>query len=315
MASRRAVPDEVLEHLCHVHHERRRLLLAVAGLRRGVPQDQFGEPKSGVVAGVHPAGPPLRQRRAGLKARHGVELSLELAQPAQDFRPHPRHLGHPFQRGAQNPVLRDVLGELVVGDFQRNQHAGPAGNLVRHPDPALDGPEGFVHHEVPLQHAAAQRPVRELRQRFGQGAPKVGVLHRGDGIVPEPLVPRVAEQEQQPAQAEPLLGPHLQLHGGSAHRADGPHRFDPVQAHAHRRGLRQAAGVDVGGSVRIKPLHDAAGEFVEDDVPAGLRRRRVRMNRDLMNRARPDRLRMNPGGPRPCGPTNCGPALRRPRPA
>src|SRR6478736_6423345 len=71
-------------------------------------------------------------------------------------------------------------------------------------------------------------PCSTLRQGFGQGAPKVGVLHRGDRIVSEPLVPRVAEEEQQTAQTEPTFRSHLQLHGGSAHRADGPHRFDPV---------------------------------------------------------------------------------------
>jgi hypothetical protein len=222
-----------------------------------------------VVADVHPAGRPRRQRSARWKARDGVELSLELAQPAQYLGPDPRNLAHPLQGGTQDPVFGDVLAELVVGHLQRHQHAGPAGDLVRNPDSALDRPERLVHGAVALEDTAPQRPLGQLGQGLSQRAPQLALLDGRHGVGAETLLTRVAEQEQEPAEPQPVLGPDVQLYRGSPHRAHLAHRLNPVEPHAHRRRFGQAAGVQEGSAGRVQPFHDAPGQFVQHQVPDG----------------------------------------------
>ena len=83
-----------------------------------------------------------------------------------------RHAQHPAQGGAQDLVLGDVDGELVVGDLDRHHQPGTAGDLVADPDPPADRAQGFLDGAVALQNAAASR-AGQPDQGLGQ-APATG---------------------------------------------------------------------------------------------------------------------------------------------
>ena len=128
--------DEVLEQPRHVQEEAVHSHGAGFMLNGGRAQDEFGQPQRRVVAGVEPGRLPVGDLLAAVQRRDVAEIAEQPSEHALRFGIHARNGEHPLAGGPQDPVLRDVDGELIVLDLQRERQAVVAVQLLALAQPA-----------------------------------------------------------------------------------------------------------------------------------------------------------------------------------
>ena len=92
-------------------------------LNGGRAQDEFGQPQRRVVSGVEPGRLPAGNLLTAVQRRDVAEVAEQAPQHALGFGIHARNSEHPLACRPQDPVLRDVDGELVVLDLQRQRES------------------------------------------------------------------------------------------------------------------------------------------------------------------------------------------------
>jgi hypothetical protein len=128
--------DEVLEQRRHVEKEAVQPYAPGSVLHGGRPQYDLGEPKSHVVASVKPGRLPGRNGVPTGQGRHLPEIPQQAPEHALRLPIDARHGEHPLARGTQDLIFRDVDGELVVPDLQRERQAVVPVQLLAFAQPA-----------------------------------------------------------------------------------------------------------------------------------------------------------------------------------
>ena len=100
------------------------------------PQDKFAQAERDVVASIEPGRLPCRDLVTAGETSHVGEVAEQAAQHALGFGIHARNGEHPLAGGPQDLVLRDVDGELVVPDLQRERQSVVAVQLLALAQPA-----------------------------------------------------------------------------------------------------------------------------------------------------------------------------------
>ena len=193
--------DEALEHPVHVHQKARRPQVPAAGLERRVPQD---EPRQRHHLAVVPVQPVERDvGHAGgrvLDERHVLQPRADPAQAvAGTALPQP-HPAEPDGRRLHQAVGGDVVGELVVADFDGNGRAEPAPELIVDADAPADGGQRLFLGAVAVEQPSDERPAGGGGQRRRQRLDQRRRLRKLEAL-PLPgleLLHRVAGEEEHP---------------------------------------------------------------------------------------------------------------------
>ena len=135
-----------------------------------------------------------------------------MPQPSPGISVDSRYAAHPLYGGAQDLVLGDVDGELVVPDLQRPRLAAVAVHLVDLAQPAPQYRRRLVHGPVVLHQPLPECPLGLPPQRVGQHRHQVRRLAEHQVLVtPPPSGQRVADEEQQPVDAHLRGDAHLHV--------------------------------------------------------------------------------------------------------
>ena len=125
---------EVLEHRGHVDQEPGDRHDAGAHVPAVAAQDELGQPQGRHVPGVQPARPPARKRRAAVPAARPRPAVAGPRQPVpRRVSPIPATASMPVHGSAQDPVLGDVDGVVVVADLDRQRQRRTDGAAGRPP--------------------------------------------------------------------------------------------------------------------------------------------------------------------------------------
>ena len=148
-------------------------------LNGGRAQDEFGQPQRRVVAGVEPGRLPAGDRIAAGQRRDVGEVAEQAPQHALGLGIHARNGEHPLACGPQDLVLRDVDGELVVPDLQRQRQSVVAVQLLALAQPAAQHLGTLLDEDVAGEQALMDRPFGLPPQRLGNDRDQVrGLGHR-----------------------------------------------------------------------------------------------------------------------------------------
>ena len=188
--------DEILEQPRHVQQE------AVHGhgpgfmLNGGRAQDELGQPQRRVVSGVEPGRLPAGDLLAAVQWRDVAEVAEQAPQHALRLGIHTRNREHPLACRPQDPVLRDVDGELVVLDLQRQRQSMVAVQLLALAQPATQHLGTLLNEDVAGEQSLMDCPFRLPPQRLGHGRNQVrGLGHRDRLRSPGGRVPGISHQE------------------------------------------------------------------------------------------------------------------------
>ena len=139
-------------------------------------------------------------------AGDGVTSMSRLRQPAQAGpqrrrdRPETQELAGGT---AQQAVLHDVDGVLVVDHLDRQRQPGAPAELGGHVDAALDAEQRSSDGRVALEQALGKCSLGVRAERAGdRGQQVVGVGPQRVGLVPLDTVDRLAQQGEQPVDAD-----------------------------------------------------------------------------------------------------------------
>ena len=173
-------------------------------LNGGRAQDELGQPQRRVVAGVEPGRLPAGDLLAAVQRRDVSEVAEQAPKHALRLGIHARNGEHPLACGPQDPVLRDVDGELVVLDLQRERQSVVAAQLLAFAQPAAQHLGTLLDEDVAGEQALMDRPFRLPPQRLGNGRNKVrGLGHRA----PSPAARRPRAGHTPPGTAAGRWGP------------------------------------------------------------------------------------------------------------
>ena len=155
-----------------------------------------------MVPGVDPGRLPAGNLPAAVQRRNLGEVAEQASQHALGLGIHERNREHPLACGPQDPVLRDVDGELVVLDLQGKRESVVAVQLLALAESAAQHLGTLLDEDVPGEQALVGRLFGLPPQRLGNGRNKVrGLGHRYrlrppcgpvQGIQPQPanLIPQ-----------------------------------------------------------------------------------------------------------------------------
>ena len=262
--------------------------LARPGLGRQVAEHELGKAERGRVARVDSRLVPVGERRAWRQHRHPCQPAVQVSQCGPCPVRQARHSEHATKGGAQQLVLSDVDGELVVGHLDGQQLPRPAGQLVSDSDASPHSPQRLVHRAVALKHARSEGGACQPHERLGERGPKVVV---GGGLDQARLEARVAgvpEKKQHASQPHTLLGADVDLKVVDTSAADqaagrqppamafGPHVQQPRGR--QRLGLTVVEGDDDPVAVELVLLdvhHQPASASVSASGSAGGSTRRL----------------------------------------
>ena len=136
-------------------------------LNGGRAQDEFGQPQRRVVPGVEPGRLPAGDLLAAVQRRDVAEVAEQAPQHALGLSIHERNREHPLASRPQDPVLRDVDGELVVLDLQRQRESMMPAQLLAFAQPAAQHLGTLLDEDVPGKQALTDRTFRLPPQRLG----------------------------------------------------------------------------------------------------------------------------------------------------
>ena len=210
-----------------------------------------------MVSGVEPGRLPAGNLLTAVQRRDVAEAAEQAPQYALGLGIHERDREHPLACRPQDPVLRDVGGELVVLDLQRQWESMMPTQLLAFPQPATEHLGTLLDEDVPGKQALTDRTFRLPPQRLGNNRNKVrGLGHRHRLRPPGGRVPGVPHQEQQPGDGD--LGLDVYFDAADPGRADLPGGTD-LPGSRVVRGWRSGdhAGADQRSSLfrREQPLN------------------------------------------------------------
>ena len=131
------------------------------------------------------------------------------------------HGEHALAGGPQDLVLRNVDGELVVTNFQRQRKAMVAVQLLTLAQPASQYLGTLLDDDVAGEQALMYRALGLPPQRLGDGRYQVGGLGHRHGLgPPRGAMLGVADEEQQPGDVDLRLDMDLKV--ADPRRADLP---------------------------------------------------------------------------------------------
>ena len=142
----------------------------------GAREDQRRQPQRVVVARVEPGGRPRRDRAAARYLRHVAEVPQQPPKHPVRTRHPPGHRDHPRARRPQDLVLRDVDGELVVPDLQRQRQPVVVHQLHAFPQPAPQHGRALLDGDVAGQQPLVEAPARSAAT--APGRPRGGQVRR-----------------------------------------------------------------------------------------------------------------------------------------
>jgi hypothetical protein len=135
-----------------------------------------------VVANVEPGGLPQRDRRTAGHHRHVAEVAQQPPQHPLGLRIHARHGKHPFTGGPQDLVLRDVDGELVVPDLQRERQPVMDMQLRALAQPSAQHLRALLDDDISGQQALVNGAFGLPPQRLRDDGDEVGGVRHAHGV-------------------------------------------------------------------------------------------------------------------------------------
>ena len=128
-------------------------------------------------------------------------------------------MGQSVQRGLEQPVLFDVLGELVKGHFNGQRYAETPLDLRIEPDAAPDGVQGLLLLAVSLQQASPDGLTDVVSEGRDDTFQYIGIRGQIEGVLPPmPGVEYVGNQEHHPVHRN--LRPYHDGQTTNTHRAN-----------------------------------------------------------------------------------------------
>ena len=142
----------------------------------------------------------------------------------------------PVNRGLEQPVLLDVLGELVEGDLNGQRDAEAPPYLFVEPDASPHGVERVLLPPVAVEQPALDGLPGAAGKGEGNRFEDVVVAGQLDGVTPPvPKVHRVGDQEHNAVDGD--LGTHDDSELADVYRADVGRRPESVRALLVGRGV------------------------------------------------------------------------------
>ena len=146
--------QKLFEDYIHVQHERGAGDFAVEKFQAGVVDNQSGQFHRGAVVVIERGIEDLWDTTAVAAKLDRVEHRTKGINVPPGLRRPDRKMRQPVQRGLEQPILLDVLSELVKGHFNGQRDAEATLDLFAEPDAAPDSMKRLLLPPISLQQAA-----------------------------------------------------------------------------------------------------------------------------------------------------------------